>query len=122
MEFMSTVIFIAKRAAMLAGLGSLIATISGSWQFAIGLSAGALASVLNLALLGMSISRAIQMPPPAIARFMGWRYFPRYFAMGVVLYLALKMGMPYLLGTLTGLYLVKFIILMMGVFGYRGGW
>ncbi|HHY47222.1 MAG TPA: hypothetical protein GX506_08010 [Firmicutes bacterium] len=121
-EILLTIIFIAKRVLLLSGTGALVVAALGRPGFSLGLLAGAACSLANLSLLGMSLVRIAETPPPMIARFAGWRYVLRYSITGATLYLALRWGTPQFIGAITGLLLVKYVILAHGVLGYRGRW
>lgn len=82
----------------------------------VGLFFGASVSALLFVELGITLKRAVTMPPHKAQKFATSKYFLRFTIMGIVLYVSI--GAPHidLLGTIIGLILIKPVIYVTHLF------
>ncbi|RKD21982.1 ATP synthase I chain [Caminicella sporogenes DSM 14501] len=87
-----------------------------SMPWILGLIFGSAISSLNFIELGKTLERAVTMPPSRAQAYAASKYFVRYIITGVVIYVSLKADYINVLGTIIGLFLVKFVIISTNLF------
>jgi len=78
----------------------------------LGLVFGLVFSLLNFRLLQLTIEKSVKMSEKKAQSYVTQRYFLRYAITGVVLYVAITNPSLNVLGTIAGLILLKFVILV----------
>jgi hypothetical protein len=81
-----------------------------------GFTLGVVFSILNLKLLSLALEKAVAMNPKNAAEYVVSRYLARYFLAAAVLVLSLKSDYINVIGTIFGLLLIKFVILVNNIF------
>ncbi len=77
---------------------------------------GGLIGIFNFMLLARTIEKAMKMPPARAQIYASSNYFIRFSIMAVVLLVSLKADYIHTLATVTGLLLIKFVILVTNLF------
>lgn len=85
-------------------------------NFIAGLAFGSGISALNFKELGMTLSRAVSLPPSRAQAYATKKYFIRYIVTAVVLYISIVAPYINVIGTIIGLTMIKFIILATNLF------
>jgi hypothetical protein len=96
------------------GAGMFFLSEDGS-RLLLGLAFGMVFSILNFRLLHLTIKKSMDMHPARAQSYVTSRYFLRYFLAGAVLYVAISNEAMHVLGTIIGLLLIKFVILVSNV-------
>jgi hypothetical protein len=96
------------------GAGMFFLSEDGS-RLLLGLAFGMVFSILNFRLLHLTIKKSMDMHPARAQSYVTSRYFLRYFLAGAVLYVAISNEAMHVLGTIVGLLLIKFVILVSNV-------
>jgi len=87
--------------------------------FVAGLVFGGLIGILNFVDLARTLERAVQMKMGRAKTFTAIKYFIRYITMVIVLFVAVKADYISIIGTITGLLLIKFVVLATNLFNNR---
>ena len=85
-----------------------------AWTY--GLVFGGLIGCLNFLHLGKTLENAVKMHPGKAQTYASSQYFLRFFATAIVITISLKADYINVLGTILGLLLVKFVILITHLF------
>ncbi|SHF00181.1 ATP synthase subunit I [Alkalibacter saccharofermentans] len=101
-------------AGVILGVAMLLLSNDGS-RMLLGLVFGLVFSILNFRLLHLTIKKSLEMHPARAQSYVTSRYFLRYFLAGAVLYVAISNEAMHVLGTITGLLMIKFVILASNV-------
>ncbi|MGE5573175.1 MAG: hypothetical protein ACM309_13030 [Bacillota bacterium] len=108
---------ITKRAAILAILAAPLLTAAGLPRMALGGLAGTAFGLASFHLLGAAITAAVAAGPVRASAQVMFKYLARYALMALVLYGALRLDTGIFLGTAAGMVVVRFVILLTGIFG-----
>ncbi|MDN5297925.1 MAG: hypothetical protein PWP51_478 [Clostridiales bacterium] len=84
--------------------------------FVYGLVFGSAISALNFVELGITLRRAVAMPPAKAQGYATRKYFVRYIVTGEVLYVSIVAPYINVLGTIIGMTIIKFIIFATNLF------
>lgn len=85
----------------------------------IGLLFGTIFAILNFILLASTLNKAVTMNSAKAQVYAGSRYYIRYLLTGIVIYISIKSPNMNVYGTISGLIIPKFYILLSNLFGYR---
>jgi len=77
---------------------------------------GGAIGVLNFIELGKTLEKAVTMNPAKAQGYAASKYFVRYIITGIVIFVSLKANYINALGTIIGLLLVKFVIIVTNLF------
>lgn len=109
---------IAKFTIILFGLVSLAAYVllKTPTTFIVGLIFGTLIGVLNFMELGKTLKKAVTLRPQDASMYAAKKYFLRFVLTAVVLYVSVTAPHINIIGTITGLLLIKVVILATNLF------
>ncbi|MBM7615123.1 ATP synthase subunit I [Alkaliphilus hydrothermalis] len=109
----SQFIIIIKEVFILIGIISVacLVILNNPKSFILGLVFGGITSVLNFRLLYLTLSRAVHMLPHNAERYAASNYLVRYVITGIVLFVAVRANHINVYGVVTGLFLLKLVIL-----------
>lgn len=82
----------------------------------LGLIFGGAIGSLNFIELGKTLEKAVTMSPSRAQAYAASKYFIRYIITGIVIFVSLKANYINALGTIIGLFLVKFVIISTNLF------
>ncbi|EKE25463.1 MAG: hypothetical protein ACD_5C00149G0004 [uncultured bacterium] len=85
-------------------------------KFTLGLFFGSAISALNFKELAVTLRRAVAMSPAKAQTFATRKYFFRYIVSGLVIYISIAAPYINVLGTILGLTIIKFVILVTNLF------
>ncbi|MFZ7119682.1 MAG: ATP synthase subunit I [Eubacteriaceae bacterium] len=103
-----------KRSIYICGIISIgsVFFVGNYMDFILGLIFGEVFSVLNFRLLHLTIQKSLKMSASKAQSYVTIRYLLRYVLMGIVIYVSINNPSINVLGTITGLLLLKFVIIV----------
>ncbi|MDI7246832.1 MAG: hypothetical protein QME92_05100 [Bacillota bacterium] len=108
---------IMKRAAVLAVLAAALLAAAGLPRMALGGLAGTAFGLASFHLLGAAVAAAVAAGPVRASSQVMLKYLARYALTALVLYGTLRLDIGLFLGTAAGMVVVRFIVLLTGIFG-----
>ncbi|MEW6227334.1 MAG: ATP synthase subunit I [Bacillota bacterium] len=108
---------IIRRAAIVLAVAVPVLAAVGLHRVALGSLAGAAFGIGSFHLLGSAISAAIAAGPGRAPMQAGLKYLARYTLTALALYGALRFDLGVFVGMVTGIVVVKLVILLTGIFG-----
>lgn len=103
-----------KRSIYICGIISIgsVFFVGNYMNFILGLIFGEVFSILNFRLLHLTIQKSLKMSASKAQSYVTIRYLLRYVLMGIVIYVSINNPSINVLGTITGLLLLKFVIIV----------
>ena len=89
-------------------------------KFILGVFVGGVGSILNFKVLQWTCEKAMKMPSGQVPGYLQTRYFMRYLATGVIIYIAIMIPWLNIIGVLLGLVATKVSIYITQIFSKKG--
>lgn len=107
-----------KNTAIVTGIVTILLVIllKDPHPFIYGLIFGTLISVLNFRALALTIEKAVCMSPERAPAYATSRYFLRFIINGLVIFISIKANYIHVVGTIVGMFTIKFVIFMTNLF------
>lgn len=105
----------------LVGLGFMVFGFAAAdpQKYMLGVFVGSLCSILNFKVLQLTCKKAIKMPSGQVPGYLQTRYFLRYLATGVIIYIAIINPWLNIIGVLLGLIATKVSIYVTQIFSNK---